>query len=174
MTFMRSPPIQVAFIIWCQLVVTMRSSMKLAFIALLSRVAYGFSNPTATPRTPTRRFEVQKTSTFLSTRPRGGATKLSASPASTGSKCPATGAATIAASIWGTGGVLYILAKAVKRVLPIAMEPFQKGAVPLSKVELGYVAGWASDLVCGFVEKRIQLILVQHPSPFLLSRRRIR
>jgi hypothetical protein len=40
-------------------------------------------------------------------------------------------------SLWGSGGVIYILAKAIKRVLPIAMEPFQKGAVPLSQVQLG-------------------------------------
>lgn len=29
-------------------------------------------------------------------------------------------------SLWGTGGFLYILGKAIKRVLPIALEPFQK------------------------------------------------
>jgi hypothetical protein len=73
---------------------------------------------------------------------RGGSrqtkTELQAgTPISTGTKCPATGAATIAASLWGTGGVLYILAKAVKRVLPIAVEPFQTGSVPLSQFELG-------------------------------------
>jgi CRISPR/Cas system-associated protein Csm6 len=61
-------------------------------------------------------------------------------PASTGTKCPATGAATIAASLWGTGGVLYILAKAIVRVLPIALEPFQAGAVPLKHFELGCVS----------------------------------
>ena len=42
-------------------------------------------------------------------------------------------------SLWGSGGVIYILAKAIKRVLPIAMEPFSEGAVPLSQVQLGYV-----------------------------------
>lgn len=41
------------------------------------------------------------------------------------------------ASLWGSGGVIYILAKAIKRVLPIAMEPFAEGAVPLSQLELG-------------------------------------
>lgn len=40
-------------------------------------------------------------------------------------------------SIWGTGGVLYILAKAIKRVMPIAQEPFLAGAVPLTQVQLG-------------------------------------
>ncbi|CAB9515992.1 expressed unknown protein [Seminavis robusta] len=40
-------------------------------------------------------------------------------------------------SLWGSGGVIYILAKAIKRVVPIALEPFQEGAVPLSQVQLG-------------------------------------
>ena len=57
----------------------------------------------------------------------------------TGTKCPMTGTATILASLWGTGGVLYILGKAVKRVLPIALEPFQtvsNGLVPLTTWQL--------------------------------------
>jgi hypothetical protein len=41
--------------------------------------------------------------------------------------------------VYGTGGVIYILLKAIKRVLPIALEPFQKSAVPLNQFELGYV-----------------------------------
>jgi len=49
------------------------------------------------------------------------------------------GAAAVMASFWGTGGVLYILGKAVKRVVPIALEPFQEGAVPLSQFQLGCV-----------------------------------
>ena len=40
-------------------------------------------------------------------------------------------------SLWGSGGVIYILAKAIKRVVPIALEPFSEGAVPLSQVQLG-------------------------------------
>ena len=45
--------------------------------------------------------------------------------------------ATLLASLWGSGGVIYILAKAIKRVVPIAMEPFAEGAVPLSQLQLG-------------------------------------
>jgi len=41
------------------------------------------------------------------------------------------------ASLWGTTGVLYILAKAIKRVLPIALEPFKGAAPALSQFELG-------------------------------------
>lgn len=42
-------------------------------------------------------------------------------------------------SLWGSGGVIYILAKAIKRVLPIALEPFKEEATPLSQLQLGYV-----------------------------------
>jgi hypothetical protein len=39
-------------------------------------------------------------------------------------------------SAWGTFGVAYILIKAIRRVLPIALEPF-KGGVALNNFELG-------------------------------------
>ena len=64
---------------------------------------------------------------------------LKATASSTESKYPVTGATTIATSLWGTGGVLYILGKAVKHVAPIAAKPFQQGAVLLSQFQLGYV-----------------------------------
>jgi hypothetical protein len=70
-------------------------------------------------------------------------TKISAtatdrsSPIDTGSKCPVTGLAAVLSTVYGTGGVIYILLKAIKRVLPIALEPFQKSAVPLSQFQLG-------------------------------------
>jgi len=64
--------------------------------------------------------------------PRGGA-RMSTSSNDTFDKSPGL---TIS-SLWGTGGVLYILMKAIKRVIPIALEPFQEGAVPLSQFELG-------------------------------------
>jgi hypothetical protein len=41
-------------------------------------------------------------------------------------------------SIWGSMGVVYILAKAIKRVLPIAMEPLKAGStVALSNMQWG-------------------------------------
>lgn len=52
-------------------------------------------------------------------------------------KCPFTKTIHFLFSLWGTFGVVYILLKAIKRVLPIAMEPFKEGAVPLSQVQLG-------------------------------------
>ena len=44
----------------------------------------------------------------------------------------------VLASLWGSCGVVYILAKAIKRVLPIALEPFGKGegVVPLTQFQL--------------------------------------
>jgi len=44
----------------------------------------------------------------------------------------------VLASLWGSCGVVYILAKAIKRVVPIALEPFMKGegVVPLTQVQL--------------------------------------
>jgi hypothetical protein len=39
-------------------------------------------------------------------------------------KCPVSKPLAIFGSLWGSLGVVYILAKAIKRVLPIAMEPF--------------------------------------------------
>jgi hypothetical protein len=64
---------------------------------------------------------------------------LLSSTFNTGTKCPMTGTATILASLWGTGGVIYILLKAIKRVLPIALEPFQKSGIPLTQFQLMYV-----------------------------------
>jgi hypothetical protein len=116
----------------------MRSSLKLAFLALMCCVVHGFSSPTKAPRNVVLGDRLFDKLSRVHVTPRGGARGLKAVPVSTGTKCPATGVATIAASIWGAGGVIYILAKAIKRVLPIALEPFQAGAVPLNKVELGY------------------------------------
>ena len=78
----------------------------------------------------------------------GGATALSSS--TTASSDNNDGATTIVAkelnltvgsvlsSLWGSCGVVYILAKAIKRVLPIALEPFGKGegVVPLTQFQL--------------------------------------
>jgi hypothetical protein len=67
----------------------------------------------------------------------GGSKAAAKAPFETGSKCPVTGTAAILASLWGSGGVIYILGKAIRRVLPIAMEPFQAGGTPLTSFQLG-------------------------------------
>ncbi|KAG7339761.1 hypothetical protein IV203_025441 [Nitzschia inconspicua] len=43
--------------------------------------------------------------------------------------CPFTKTMAVFGSLWGSFGVIYILAKAVKRVIPIAMEPFAGGSL---------------------------------------------
>jgi hypothetical protein len=124
----------------------MRASYSLSFIALLANLAFGFStNP---PRRPDP-FRLKTFSPSLSKATfaaaslhevRGGALESSkGSLMDTGSKCPVTGGVSVLASMWGSGGVLYILGKAIKRVLPIALEPFQAGSVPLSQLQIRYV-----------------------------------
>jgi len=66
---------------------------------------------------------------------RGGALQASGASEGGGGELP-KGPAGLVASFWGTAGVLYILAKAIKRVAPIAMEPFAEGGVPLSQIQL--------------------------------------
>ena len=44
----------------------------------------------------------------------------------------------ILSSMWGSIGVVYILVKAIKRVVPIALEPFlSRTVVPLTRFQLG-------------------------------------
>ena len=45
----------------------------------------------------------------------------------------------VAGSIWGSFGVIYILAKAIKRVLPIALEPLKGGGLVLTPFQWRYV-----------------------------------
>jgi hypothetical protein len=131
----------------------MRFSLYLAVVFFLVNFAYGFSAKPPSGRVAPFRVDTSsvRNSPSLSAQAhswvtiRGGAqktsTRLKSGPINNDSKCPVTGVATVAASIWGTGGVLYILAKAIKRVLPIALEPFVAGAVPLNQVQLGaYIA----------------------------------
>ena len=130
----------------------MRCSISLALIAFLARFAYGFSvtpprlveplrvGAAGAASKPARDSKEWSASaqTIILTRTRGGALDLSKnSPITVESKCPVTGLAAIFGSLYGTFGVVYILIKAVKRVLPIAMEPFQAGAVPLTQFQLG-------------------------------------
>lgn len=47
------------------------------------------------------------------------------------------------ASFWGSFGVVYILTKAIVRVVPIALEPFAKGesSIPLTPLQMGAYVG---------------------------------
>lgn len=134
----------------------MRSSYSLTLTALLAHLAYGFSAPPMVqPRLEPFRFGAPAATlprkqsarppaaaSAARSRPallaRGGARRAAAAgPVDAGSKCPVTGAAAVFGSLYGTLGVVYILFKAIKRVLPIALEPFQAGAVPLTPLQLG-------------------------------------
>lgn len=44
----------------------------------------------------------------------------------------------VVASLWGASGVVYILGKAIKRVMPIALEPLRggEGVVPMTQFQL--------------------------------------
>jgi hypothetical protein len=49
--------------------------------------------------------------------------------------CPFTKTMTVFGSVWGSFGVIYILAKAIRRVLPIAMEPFAGGTLSFTPIQ---------------------------------------
>ncbi|KAL3795371.1 hypothetical protein HJC23_009544 [Cyclotella cryptica] len=143
---------------------TRPSTLALIGIALLNNLASGFSCTTAAaaapcPRLPLLRPPSASSKTAVSSfrqenmqrrndqshlgnsslgkslAIRGGALRSSAGSDDTLDLNLTTGK--VLASAWGTCGVAYILIKAIKRVVPIAMEPFGKGAVALTKVELG-------------------------------------
>lgn len=54
-----------------------------------------------------------------------------------GSSSGTAAGASALASLWGAGGVIMILGKSIKRILPIALEPFGASAIPLSTLQLG-------------------------------------
>ena len=121
----------------------MRASVLLAFLAIVENVVYGFSQQPAWSRVTLTRPTTAPVSnnkmpnnmaTFAMPRGGGGGgvAKLQASSGSSDVNVSLT-------SLWGTTGVLYILAKAIKRVLPIALEPFQGVAPALSQFQLGWV-----------------------------------
>ena len=82
----------------------------------------------------------------------------------------ALGPADLLASLWGTGGFCYILLRSIRKIAPIALEPFWKGtaeaAVPLSRPQLALYA--ATCLYFAYVEgyKGFQLKF----SPLVVSR----
>ena len=70
---------------------------------------------------------------------RGGSTELqSATIEDIGGQDLDLSIGNVVASLWGAMGVSYILLKAIKRVVPIALEPFGKGegVIPLTRTQL--------------------------------------
>lgn len=136
----------------------MRPSLFLAILGIVGSFASGFSSPTlpfaasqrravaATAKSIISRKGLFKmpldarvaTSRIVNTIARGGAQNAQASSSSSAqSKCPLRKFSVVLASAYGTGGVMYSLLKAIRRVFPVAMEPFTQGAVPLSQFQLG-------------------------------------
>ena len=125
----------------CRLV---NSAMRPSLIFVLLGVAGHFVNGFSSSTSPSF---LRTTSSYKLRSPReiNKPTGKSSSFSSRGGAIKATGSGTtekfdaspVLASLWGTGGVAYILLKAIKRVLPIAMEPFVDEATPLSQFQLG-------------------------------------
>mmetsp|Transcript_7691 Transcript_7691/g.11044 ORF Transcript_7691/g.11044 Transcript_7691/m.11044 type:complete len:262 (-) Transcript_7691:55-840(-) len=132
----------------------MRASLSLAVLGLIGSFAYGFSSstaprlPSAISRTPFTTTPSQTPKSNIFTLPskvaqissfRGGAMSPKSTTAGDSSEASsALNLRTILASLWGTSGVAYILLKAVRRVVPIALEPFagDTGGIPLSQFQL--------------------------------------
>ena len=82
-------------------------------------------------------------------------TALHNTPVNTDTKCPASNFMAIFGSIWGTGGVLYILYKAISRVFPIAYEPLKKAtatAASLQLTQFQWICYYISILFFGYIE----------------------
>lgn len=149
----------------------MRRRTGLLYTAILATLASGFSS---SPKTfPPQRAHMHTKPTTVRPRPvaaaaagetrasavipiRGGGAKDSSTQVSatggakyladqnavsSGSECPVS----FLASAWGSGGVAYILIKAILRILPIALEPFVKGGgevvAPLTSFQLALYVG---------------------------------
>mmetsp|Transcript_6221 Transcript_6221/g.9094 ORF Transcript_6221/g.9094 Transcript_6221/m.9094 type:complete len:331 (+) Transcript_6221:51-1043(+) len=70
------------------------------------------------------------------------ATSLRAGASSSGkTKCPVTKPIGLLSSFWGSFGVIYILYKAIARVLPIALEPFKGTSPSLTSFQLAAYIG---------------------------------
>ena len=70
---------------------------------------------------------------------RGGSSRpsiVSRGGAEGGDNNSSTSLANSIASLWAAGGVIMILGKSIKRILPIALEPFNGVANPLSQFQL--------------------------------------
>lgn len=120
----------------------MRPSLSLAVLALFGNFAYGFSSPPAKPlstrallaRQPHGPVAAKSTPIdIMTSTSRGGALKATSNGDSSNNMTPFK----FMASFWGTTGVIYILAKAIRRVIPIAIEPFLETSTPLSQFQLG-------------------------------------
>ena len=114
--------------------------------SLMSGTIGGARLPAPATTTAVTRTKPSSSTTFPG---RGGA--LLNSPIQNETKCPASATMAIFGSVWGTGGVLYILYKAISRVWPIAYEPLKVGNT-LAFTNFHWVAYITSCLLFAYVE----------------------
>lgn len=86
------------------------------------------ASATATATTGTTKSVIKHTSVRTDMKSfkihRGGALKAAADSSQSQAKCPVSKPIEIFGSVWGSLGVVYVLVKSIRRVLPIALEPF--------------------------------------------------
>lgn len=132
--------------------------LSLTFLAILSNLGYGWSLHPSSPISAnainakaTPSIKVTRTSPFTSLQDktihmrsmvlnrRGGGETGNHKMASTSvDGRQGRSFSNVAASLWSVTGVMMILLKSVKRIVPIAMEPFQGGTfAPLTPFQLG-------------------------------------
>ena len=131
---------------------------SLALVGTMSSLTFGFSlrpHPASLPSSPHNSLVIRsppslfKTSSTLRI-PRGGErtsrhVSTTVSDTQDGSSGKGGSSAGVVldsimngvVSLWAAGGVIMILARAMKRVVPIALEPFQSSMPPLSTFQLG-------------------------------------
>ena len=120
--------------------------------AFSSPATFSFMGPSVVMVTPQRQPQHEPllpkiSALYAALSSRGGALNQAQASTETG-KCPFTKFTKLASSLYGTGGVLYILSKAIRRVAPIALEPFTEGAIPLTQLQLGYVSIQIKAVIC--------------------------
>jgi hypothetical protein len=119
----------------------MRSTILFLLSFVATTFASGFSSVPSTPlyKGPVFAKKITLAADTYRNMPlvaRGGS--LKASEASSGrSGGLAKPLLQLSSSFYGTFGVIYVLVKAIRRVLPVALEPFSEGATPLSNFQLG-------------------------------------
>jgi len=127
----------------------MRQSLFLAILGLVGKFAYGFASTLPVAVTPYSGRTVAISTSITRISPHsncgmdanairaGGSHEAQTSASNESSKCPMRKLSVLFSSAYGTGGVMYILIKAIRRVLPIALQPFAKGSIPLSQFQFG-------------------------------------
>lgn len=109
---------------------TSNNNLRLRHAALLSPILSSRGGGAVKPSSTSSSYSPSSATTALFT-------AAGADDSNVNKKCPFTKSMAVFGSFWGSLGVVYILAKAIKRVLPIAMEPI-RGAVAFTPGQWRY------------------------------------